>query len=214
MIQKHGLFLNPEAHQYEIVGLRKIRRDYVPTDEVEPLPFLTLGNLIVLGIDKREALPVPEEFDGTIQKVTSLDLSRLRKENGANEPKKWEPLLQEFIERQTRYVRDMERTQFNFNYQSLAEHLMVQKRPALTWDDPLFPDGEIIYPLSSDDIDYGFIVLDFPARMFRYVESKKGEEWMAEIELGVGTFGRFRHLKWPKPTADGQKRIDQYLSRV
>lgn len=210
MIQKHGLFLNETAGRYEIVGLRKVRRDYVPTDEVEPLPFVTKGNLIVFGIDQREALPVPDEFDGVIQKITALDISRLRKENTTREPKKWEPLLQEFVERQTRYVRELEASAFNFADKSLSAQLMVQKRPTLMYDDEAFVKGQIVYPILSDEVDEATLVVDMQARKLRYFEVKKGVARQVDVDIPVGIFGRLQHVKWPKPTASAQKRVSAF----
>ncbi len=203
MLQKYGLFLNQQTHQYEIVGVRKVRRDYLPTDECEPLPFLTKGNLIVFGIDKREPLPTADEVEGTILTVTALDLSRLRKENMQNEPKKWEPVLQAFVDRQMRYVKEMETAKFQFKSgQSLADQLMVQKRANLAWDDAAFADG-IIYPVISEDQSQPFIKIDLQQGRFVYVDAEQVEE----MPIGPGIFGRMRHVKWPKPTAEGLKVI-------
>ncbi|HFC11773.1 MAG TPA: hypothetical protein ENJ56_02935 [Anaerolineae bacterium] len=202
MIEKNGLFLNDDARRYEIVGVRKVRRDYVPTGECEPLPFLTKGNLIVLGIDQRETLPVSDNFDGVIQKLTALDISRLRKAQRENEPKKWQPVLQRYIEQQLRYVREMAETQFMFESTSLDEQLMVQKRANLAWDDAVFANG-IIYPLNTVDDEQPFIVIDLVNGLFRYIEGKRVEE----MPIGVGIFGRMRHVKWPKPTATALKLI-------
>ncbi len=203
MLQKQGLILNQAAQQYEIVGVRKVRRDYLPTEECEPLPYLTKGNLIVFGIDKRDPLPTPEDYDGTIWTVTALDLSRLRKENMQNEPKKWEPLLQDFIDRQMRYVKEMETAKFRFKSgQSLAEQLMVQKRANLAWDDATFADG-IIYPVITDDGSQPFIMIGLEEGRFFYVDGEQVEE----MPIVPGIFGRMRHVKWPKPTADALKLI-------
>ncbi len=214
MIQTHGLFLNTELCRYEILGLRKVRRDYMPTDACEPLPFLTKGNLIIHGIDTREELPTPPEFDGVIQKLTKLDISRLRKDNTAKEPKNWQPILHEFVERQTRYVRDLEVSAFRFEEdQSLSEFLMIQKRPALKYDDPFWVDQKIAYPVVSDQIKDGMLVVNMADRVLQYYETRNGEKRQIDIELPVGIFGRLQHVKWPKPTAPAQKIVAKFHAK-
>lgn len=204
MNRKHGLMLNEDAKTYEIVGVRKVRRNFVPTDEREQLTFLTKRDLAVLGIHKRETLPTPDDFIGKIQTLTELDVIRLRKANGKSQPKKWEPILQSFLAWHIRYTKIMETARFDFGRESLAGQLMVQKRAALAWDDPMFADGIVypVVPIRGADVQ-PLIVIDLAQGVLRYVE----DETVVELEIGVGVFGRMRHVKWPKPTTAGKKLI-------
>lgn len=217
MIWKHGLYAAENTEAYEIVEVKKVRRSYEIDSEGEPLLFITAADVSKLGINKRETLPVEEEFDGILYSLSQMDISKLKRQNEESKPKKWSRFLNEYVRRLTLFQVTSALSQFRSDDDNIEAFFEITKSANNKVDSPHFRDGKIVLPtVNSNDKGRTYLIIDIPNRVLMVWEEvgkgKKAEiENVDRFELGIGRIGQFKHLKWPRPNREGQQLVNQCL---